>query len=810
MEQNLNSSNLNLPEEDNMDVKRYISMFISNWYWFAGTLFIAMSLAYGINRYSQRAYSVSSTLLIKDDQIGAMNSNTVSVIPGGDIFKRQQNLKNEMGILKSYSLNYMTMKELPDFHIVYIGVGKRGIVQNRMYKSAPFIVVYDSLEHQTLGQQVGIKILSEENYLLELDGNKKYSRKIKFGEKFSEQGFDFIILPRNPEINVFNKKASNNYYFYFDNPTSLAYSYSGNLSVAPIEKEASLVTLTITGLEPQQEADYLNKLMDVYINYGLEMKNQTADSTIKFIDRQLKTISDSLSVAEEKLEKFQLANNFFNLSSEGSSYQIKMSNYENSKATFELQLMYYSYLSEYLNNKNSRENIISPALMGITDATLFRLINEFSSLQEEKGKLGFNLEVNQPAVELLNKSIDEKREALIDNVKNGIAAIHLSINEEEKKIQDVELKINKLPTTEKKLIGIQRKFDLNNTVYTYLLEKRAESGIAKASNVSENRIIDQANSNSASIISPKTKVNYIMAFILGLLFPMVWIVLVDYFNDKVIDKKDIERKTKVPIIGYISHSGSLGLIPVIEKLGSSFAESFRSVRTAIKFFIKEKDSPIIIISSTIVSEGKTFVSINLAAIMALLGKKVLLVGLDLRKPKINKAFNFEESPGMSTFLSGNCSYEEIIKSTQVKNLFYAPSGPIPPNPAELLEKTEMKMFFERAREEFNYIIIDTPPIAVVSDTLLIAPYADLSLFIVRQRFSSRGTLDIINHLYEEREMKNMAIIINDINISGYYGYGLRYGDAMGYGYYYGYNYYGKGYYGQYGNSNKSKGYYTEE
>ena len=165
---------------------------------------------------------------------------------------------------------------------------------------------------------------------------------------------------------------------------------------------------------------------------------------------------------------------------------------------------------------------------------------------------------------------------------------------------------------------------------------------------------------------------------------------------------------------------------------------------------------------------------------------------------------------MSTFLSGNCSYEEIIKSTQVKNLFYAPSGPIPPNPAELLEKTEMKMFFERAREEFNYIIIDTPPIAVVSDTLLIAPYADLSLFIVRQRFSSRGTLDIINHLYEEREMKNMAIIINDINISGYYGYGLRYGDAMGYGYYYGYNYYGKGYYGQYGNSNKSKGYYTEE
>jgi capsular exopolysaccharide synthesis family protein len=210
------------------------------------------------------------------------------------------------------------------------------------------------------------------------------------------------------------------------------------------------------------------------------------------------------------------------------------------------------------------------------------------------------------------------------------------------------------------------------------------------------------------------------------------------------------------------------------------------------------------------SEGKTFISINLAAIIAMLGKKVLLIGLDLRKPRINKVFEFEESPGMSTFLSGNCDFEEIIKETQIKNLFYAPSGPIPPNPAELIETEQMKKFIVRAKKEFDYIIIDTPPIAIVTDTLLLAPYVNVNLFIVRQRYTSRNTLELIEQLYSRGELKNMAVIINDISLSGYYGYGMRYGYTHGYGYSYGYNYYGSNYYGRYGYSDKSNGYYTEE
>jgi tyrosine-protein kinase Etk/Wzc len=806
MEQNFNSANFNPPEDDNLDIKRYISLFLSNWYWFTISLFIALSIAYSINRYSQRIYSASSTLLIKDDQISGVKSNVESVIPGGDIFKSQQNLKNEMGILRSFSLNYSVMKDLKDFQVVYVGVGKRGIVERRLYRSCPFKVIYDSLGLESTGT-VGIEILQDNEYHIKLNDGLNFDTTMNFGKRFNGHGFSFTLVPRDSDRNVFSKNSSNRYYFYFTNPESLADEYRGKLSVAPIEKESSIVILSVTGLVPEQEVDYLNSLMKVYINYGLENKNRTADSTINFINKQINIISDSLMNAEGNMEDFRKTNSFFDVSREGTLIQNKLEKLENEKTTFELQLQYYNYLSEYLNSKNASGTLISPSVLGLTDPALLRLVNELSVIKNEREKLNFNLEVNQPALELMDRQAEEVKKALMENVKNGIAGLRLSIEESGRKMAVVDTMINKLPTTEKKFINIQRKFDLNNTVFTYLLEKRAESGIAKASNLPDNRIIDYASSTGPII--PKTRTNIMIAFILGLILPMVGIALIDYFNDRVIDKRDVERKTKVPIIGYISHSESKNEIPVFEKPGSSLAESFRSVRTAMKYFVKENEVTVIAISSTISSEGKTFISINLAAITAMLGKKVLLLGLDLRKPRINKVFEFENSPGMSTYLSGNCDYEEIIKNTQIKNLFYAPSGPIPPNPAELIETEQMKKFMEKAKGEFDYIILDTPPVAIVTDALLLAHYADVNMFIVRQRYTSRNTLDMIEQLNNQGELKNMVIVINDISLSGYYGYGMRYGYTQGYGYTYGYNYYGSGYYRRYGIKEKTGDYYTE-
>ena len=808
MEQNLISKDLNNQEEEAIDIKRYFSLFISNWYWFAIALFFSFVIAYGINRYSPKLWSVSSTLLIKDDQNGGMSNFATSVIPGGDIFKSQQNLKNEMEILKSFSLNLKVMNELKDFHVVYFGVGRRNIVESMMYKTCPFKVIYDSLELQRKEFKVGITILSEQKYRIELDGKTNIQKEINFGEHFTGYGFNFIIKKRFPGKPVFSVNKSNSYYFYFKDPGSLANQYRSKLSVAPRDKDASVVTLSVTGYVPEQEADYLNKLMDVYINYGLEFKKQIAEQTITFINEQLDIISDSLEVAAKNLESFRMSHHFIEIKDEITIIQNRLEKNDAERLEFEMQLLYYNYLAEYINDRNAVGAIIAPSVIGITDNVLLKLFSELSSLQQDKEKMLFNLKDNQLVVKDLDKQIESVRGALRESIKNCVEALNISIAEAEKKLAINAEEMTKLPSTEKRFVTIQRQFDLNNSIYTYLLEKRAESGIAQASTLPDNRPIDYA--QLRGLVKPKTKKNLMIALFLGLVLPAAILSLVDFLNNKVIDKKDVMKKTKVPVIGYISHSDSKNEIPVIEKPSSSLSESFRSVRTSLKYYVKENQVTVIAVSSTVSSEGKTFISINLASIIALLGKKVLLVGLDLRKPRINRIFEYDDSPGMSTYLSSNCDYEDIIKKTQFDNLNYAPSGPIPPNPAELIETTQMRKFMDRAKMQYEYIIFDTPPVAIVTDALLLADYADINLFIVRQRYTSMNTLDLIEQLKNHGELKNMAIILNDISLSGYYGYGIRYGHLRGYGYSYGSSYYGSNYYSKYDRADKAKGYYTEE
>ncbi len=800
--------NYNTNEDESIDIKRYLSLFMSNWYWFAVALFISVSLAYGINRYSQKVYSISSSLLIKDDQNAGMANAAASVIPGGDIFKSKQNLQNEMEILKSFSLNYKVIQELNDFHVVYVNVGRRNIVESIMYKNCPFKVVYDSLKVEPANIKIGISIIDDKKYKISLDSRMSFDTVLNVGDRFLKYGFDFSIERRLPDKSVYSKNLSNNYYFYFIDPAKLAAVYRSKLWVAPKDKDASLVILSVSGFVPQQEADYLNKLMDVYIDNGLEFKKEIAEKTISFINDQLSIIADSLEKSANQLESFRLANRFINLESENAIIQKRLENDLSESAAFELQLQYYNYLLEYLNDKKIIGTLISPSVIGITDQVLINRIFELTSLQVEKGKLGLNLEADQPALENIDIQIEVARNALRESVRNCIANLKQSKEEAGKRNSDNEKEFNKLPSIEKNFVTIQRQFDLNNTIYTYLLEKRAESGIARASTLPDNRIIDYA--ELKSLVKPNSRKNLLIALVLGLMLPGAVIILIDIFNNRVIDKNDVVKRTKVPLIGYISHSDSHNEIPVVEKPSSALSESFRSVRTAIKYYVKENEVAVIAVSSTISSEGKTFISINLASIIAMLGKKVLLIGLDLRKPRINKVFEYENSPGMSTYLSGNCSYEEIIKETQVENLSYAPSGPVPPNPAELIETAQMKKFMQRAKKEYDYIIFDTPPVAIVTDALLLAEYADINLFIIRQRYTSLNTLDLIEQLRNHGELKNMAIVLNDISLSGYYGYGIRYGNLRGYGYSYGTAYYGSNYYGKYGKSEKGEGYYKEE
>ena len=348
-------------------------------------------------------------------------------------------------------------------------------------------------------------------------------------------------------------------------------------------------------------------------------------------------------------------------------------------------------------------------------------------------------------------------------------------------------------------------FDLNNTIYTFLLERKAEAGIARASTIPAHRSIDQAVASNSTRIKPQEMKNYLVAILLGLLVPMVLIVLFDLLNNKIIGRHDIEALTRAPIIGYISHSEYHVEDPVAEKPGSTLAESFRAVRTSLSFFTGQTKCPVIVVSSPVSGEGKTFVSVNLATIISMMNKKVLIIGLDLRKPRVHAILKAGNGHGMSTYLSSNATFEEVIVPTEVNNLWFAPSGPVPPNPAELIGSPKMAEFIARARNEFDTVIIDTPPVGIVTDALLLGQLANVTLFVVRQRYTTRGSVSLLDEIYRKGEMSNITLVVNDISATGYYGYGLRYGYTLGYGhrYYDPGNYYTRG-------KDKNTGYYTND
>jgi len=293
-------------------------------------------------------------------------------------FKSDQNLKNEIGILKSFSLNYKVMQKLSDFHIVYVGIGKRGIVESSLYKNIPFKVVPDSIQKQNTSLRVSIKILSSDSCRLEINSNTSFNRTLAFGERFNGLGFDFTVV-YNSGIYPFDPEASNRYYFYFVNPASLANQYRGKLNVFPIEEDATLVTLMVNGPIPQQDADYLNTLMDVYLDQGLEVKNKTAEKTIDFVDDQIGSISDSLSIVENDLEIFRLSNHLIDISQEGAIIQNKLERFEYERSLLIIQRKYYDYLQEYINSKNETGDIISPGAMGVDNSELNAQVLQLTS-----------------------------------------------------------------------------------------------------------------------------------------------------------------------------------------------------------------------------------------------------------------------------------------------------------------------------------------------------------------------------------------------------------------------------------------------
>ncbi|MDD3569387.1 MAG: polysaccharide biosynthesis tyrosine autokinase, partial [Bacteroidales bacterium] len=792
--------------EETLDLKRYFFLFLSKWYWIAICVFAGLFVAYLMNRYSEQVYSVKASLLVGNADGRKVGQGVQNLMREMNIMQDRKRIENEIGILQSYTLARTAIEELPDFNITYVNVGRRGIAESKMYNRSNFVVHVDTTENNAAGYPVNINIISAKEYELDFDDGAGTQR-MRFGEKYHDHRFAFTITLREPD-NFELSRQSNKYYFIINDAHSQAIAYMKKIAIELNDKQGSLLTLSTSGYVAQQEADFLNKLMEVYIRLDLQEKSLTAENTIDFVEGQLRGISDSLRKAELLLQNFRTGKGIIDLSTEGRTLLERLEALYTEKNALRLQLEYFEYLENYLKTKKDLKGLVAPATIGLDDASIAAIVSDLNQLTMERDGLLMTLRPDNTRVLALDQNINSLIELLFEKLEGMRKVNGIRIRELDRRVAEQEQQLRLLPVTERELVNMERMFNIHEKFYTYLMEKRIEAGIAKASSVSDNRIIDEARADMATIIKPNRRMNYIMGFIIGLIIPVGLILLFDQLNNSIQDPATISKKTRTPMLGTIGHNPYESFLPVYDKPKSSFTESFRALRTNLDFMLCESKCKAILVSSTISGEGKSFVVSNLAVSMAMLGKKTLILGLDLRKPKVHSMFGIDNAKGISTYLIGRDSLESVIVPTNIPNLSIIPSGPIPPNPAELSASHRLEEMVAELRNNYDMIVIDSPPVAVVTDAVLISRTCDTTLFVVRHRFTSVNALDLVDDLTKNKTIANLAIVLNDFKKPKGYGYGYSYG--YGYAYNYGYSYgqqYGQGYYTDDENGSKVSGFF---
>jgi len=764
-------------QEQPLNIKEFLFRILSKWYWFAICGFLGLSLAWVHNRYAVSIWQAETSVLVSDGSKTPGVDNLFASLSMG----KSVNMDNQIGILKSYNLNRKTIENL-NWRTSWFGKGR--FVDREYYDDEPYKIIEPEGIENNSNIPIYVTVISDNrfkiNYKFEqnINGNirqTEFNQEGKLGIPFVSSLFKFTL-----EKGVGKPESGSTYYFNFNNINSMALGYQAKLSVNLTTKSSEILKLSTTGSQPAREVGYLNELLKVFIQFGLREKNRTSENTVLFIDAQLAGIADSLRIAGQSFTNFKSENQILDLSQEGVIVMNRLEKLESEKAIAEMRLAYYQNLSNYIASASGMKQAISPSVIGITDPSLNTMVLKLVELYSRREVLSYTSKDENPAIVMLDNEINSTRNSLGENLKNLESNSETDLKDLKKRIDEVYKSVSQLPRTEQKLINIKRRFDVNNDLYTYLLTKRAEAAITRASNVADAQVIDAARLETASIVGPNKQKNLLMGLMLGLGLPLVIILLTDFFNDTIKNREEVERATSIPIVGAISHNRYDKEFAVTEHPRSAIAESFRGLRTNLQYILRGEEQKVIGVHSAIPGEGKSFISLNLACIIAMNKKKVLLVAVDMHKPRLNLIFGMDHhQEGLSTYLIHQNKFDDIVHPTLVENLSYVSSGPIPPNPAELLENVGFERFIGEAKAAFDFVILDNPPVSIVTDGNITGRYSDTNLFLLRQDYSHKAQLKFIDQIVAKDTMPQICIVLNDLKTDNY-GYGNKYGNT---GYY---------------------------
>lgn len=772
-------------EEETINLRDTLFKYIIHWPWLAGMVAVCLIAAYAYLYVTPPVYNVSATVLIKDDKKGGGN-NAMTGLEGlglTGVMSSSQSLDNEMEVLRSKSLVKEVVEQL-GLYVTYRD--EDPFPKEDLYLTSPVQVSLTPQEASELKKPMEVYMVLHPEGVLDVN--------VEVGEKRYEKRFEKLpaVFPTDEGTLAFFasgdslKKEKRYITATVKRPMQVVKEYGKNLNIAPTSKTTSVAVISLKDTDKQRGKDFINKLVEMYNRNTNNDKNEIAQKTAQFIDERIGIISKELGSTEANLEAFKRSAGITDLSSDAQIALTGSAEYEKKRAENRTQINLVQDLRKYML-RNEYE--VLPSNVGLKDVSLTASIDRYNEMLIERKRLLRTSTEDNPAIVNLNTSIQAMKanvQATLDGTLQGLMITKADLDREAGRFSQ---RISNAPGQERELVSISRQQEIKAGLYLMLLQKREENAITLAATANNAKVIDEAIADDLPV-APKKGMIYLLALMLGVAIPVGVIYLLDLTKYKIEGHTDVEKLTSVPIVGDIplrDENGNQGSIAVFENRNDMMSETFRHIRTNLQFMLQDKQ--VILFTSTVSGEGKSFTSANLALSLSYLGKKVVIVGLDIRKPGLNKVFRLStKEKGITQYLANpSMDIMELVQPSDLSaNLYILPGGMVPPNPTELLAREGLDKAIATLKAKFDYVILDTAPIGMVTDTLLIARVADVSVYVCRADYTRKAEFMLINDLAKEQKLPNLCTVINGIDLRKkkygyYYGYG-KYGYARHAGY----------------------------
>ncbi|WP_336594065.1 polysaccharide biosynthesis tyrosine autokinase [Bacteroides acidifaciens] len=787
--------------EEQNNIQEILFRYLIHWPWFVVSVIICVACAWGYLRLTTPVYNITATVLIKDDKKGggASMSSELEKMGLDGFVSSSNNVDNEIEVLRSKSLAREVVNNLGLF-VTYMDEDR--FPKRDLYRTSPVLVSLTPQEADKLPQtmEVGMSLQPVGTMDVQIRvGKKEYRKRFeKLPAVFPTDEGTVAFFANNDTLSPIRPESvikERHITAYINRPFAVAKKYADFLSIVPTSKATSVVTVSLKNSNTQRGKDYIDKLLEMYNINANNDKNEVAQKTAEFIDERIGIISKELGSTEQDLENFKRSAGITDLSSEAQIALTGNAEYEKKRVENQTQINLVMDLQRYLQGT---EYEVLPSNVGLQDAGVAGAIDRYNEMVSERNRLLRTSTESNPAIVNLNASIRAMRGNIQTTLDATLKGLEITKADLVREAGRYSRRISDAPTQERQFVSIARQQEIKSGLYLMLLQKREENAITLAATANNAKIIDEALADD-SPVSPKRLMIYLAALIFGIGIPVGIIYLIGLTKFKIEGCEDVEKLTLLPIVGDIPLADEkAGSIAVFENQNNLMSETFRNVRTNLQFML-ENGKNVILVTSTISGEGKSFISANLAISLSLLGKKVVIVGLDIRKPGLNKVFNISKKEhGITQFLTNPAiNLMDLVQPSDInKNLYILPGGTVPPNPTELLARDGLEKAVETLKKNFDYVILDTAPVGLVTDTLLIGRVADLSVYVCRADYTRKAEFTLINELAENNKLPNLCITINGLDLQKkkygyYYGYG-KYGKYYGYGKRYGYGY-GYGY-----------------